>query len=440
MAAEGGPVTAPSPAFASMEAERAILGGALLDPTLMATAGGLRPGDFGREAHRRIWATCERLAEHGAAVDLVTVAAELSARGDLEASGGAPYLAGLVDGLPRVTSLEPWAAVLRDRSRRRAVASAAERLRSLASDASVTPAEAVSRALSLLDAAAQNAGAGVSIDPAAGIDAALAALLRSSQGEDAGWSCGLAALDRCLGRLRPGRLVIVAGRPGSGKTTLAANMAEAVASAGGSVYFASYEMTGAELNTRRLMAASGVPASRFGYPHVTLTGREAAALEGAAAELRGRRFIVDEGGADVAELRARARYVQAKAGLDLVVVDYLQLVPPGDAVRRADSREREVAAVARSLKRLAQELGVTVLAGAQLNRALEGRQDSRPRLSDLRESGSIEQDSDVVAMLHPCEEGDVVELLVRKHRHGPASECRLSFDGGRYRFQAEGHE
>jgi replicative DNA helicase len=425
-----------APAFASMEAERAILGGALRDSNLIATTGGLRPGDFGREAHRRIWATCERLAGRGEAVDLVTVAAELTARSDLEAVGGAAYLGGLVDGLPAVTSLESWANVLRDRSRRRAVATAAERLRTLAGDPSVTPADAVSRAFSVLDAAAGEAGSLTSLDSAAGVDAALASLLRSARGEDTGWSCGLAPLDRCIGHLRPGRLIIVAGRPGSGKTTLAVNVAEAVAGAGGAVYFASYEMTAAELNTRRIIAASKVPASRFSYPHVTLTGREASALESAAADLRGRRFIVDEAASDGAELRARARYIQAKSGLDLVVVDYLQLVPPGEAGKRADSREREVAAVARSLKRLAQELKVTVLAGAQLNRALEGRQDSRPRLSDLRESGSIEQDSDVVAMLHPAEAGDTVELLVRKHRHGATSECQLTFDGSRYRFEA----
>ena len=270
---EGRPLNAPP--FASMEAERAILGGALLDCNLIATAGGLRPGDFYREAHRRIWATFERLAGRGSVVDLVTVAAEMSAQSELEACGGAPYLAGLVDGLPVVTSLEPWANVLRDRSRRRAVANAAERLRTLAGDASVTPTEAVSRAFAALDAVAGEAGAIVGLDPAAGVDSALAALLRSAKGEDAGWSCGLAALDRCIGHLRPGRLLIVAGRPGSGKTTLAVNVAEAVAGAGGAVYFASYEMTAAELNARRLIAASGVPASRFSYPHVTLTGREA---------------------------------------------------------------------------------------------------------------------------------------------------------------------
>lgn len=425
-----------APAFASMEAERAILGSVLLDPNLMATAAGLRPGDFWKEAHRRIWATCERLAGRREAVDLVTVAAEMRAQDEFEACGGAPYLAGLVDGLPAVTSLEHWASLLRERSRRRAVAIAAERLRTLAEDTSVTPAEALSRALALLDSAMQSAGAVVGLDSAAGVDAALASLLRSAKGEDAGWSCGLAPLDRCIGRLRPGWLTIVAGRPGSGKTTLAVNVAEAVAAAGGAVYFASYEMTAAELNTRRLIAASGVPASRFTYPHVTLLEREASALEDAAGELRQRRFIVDESGADVGELRARARYVQAKVGLDLLVADYLQLIPPGDTVRRADSREREVAAVARSLKRLAQELKVTVLAGAQLNRALESRQDPRPRLSDLRESGSIEQDSDVVTMLHPAEGGDSVDLLVRKHRHGPTSECRLTFDGSRYRFEA----
>lgn len=428
-------MTAP-PVFASMEAERAILGSILSDSTLLGTAGGLRPGDFYREAHKRIWASFERLAGRGAAVDLVTVVADLQADSSLEPCGGAPYLAGLVDGLPAVRSLEPWANVLRDRSRRRAVATAAERLRTLAEDGSVTPTEALSRALAMLYSATEAAGAAVSLDPATGVDAALASLLRSARGEDAGWSCGLAPLDRCIGRLRPGWLTIVAGRPGSGKTTLAVNVAEAVAAAGGAVYFASYEMTAIELNTRRIIAASGVPASRFSYPHVTLLGREASALEDAAAELRQRRFIVDEAGADIAELRARARYVQAKGGLDLLVADYLQLIPPGDAVKRADSREREVAAVARSLKRLAQELKVTVLAGAQLNRALEGRQDSRPRLSDLRESGSIEQDSDVVAMLHPVEGGDTVELLVRKHRHGPMAECQLTFDGPRCRFEA----
>jgi replicative DNA helicase len=425
-----------SAVFASLEAERAVLGGVLLDQTLIGTTGGLRPGHFGREPHRRIWAAYERLAGRGETVDLVTVTAELSARGDLGPAGGPMYLAGLVDGLPSAVTLEPWANVLRDRARRRAVAGAAERLRTIASDPSVTPAEAVSQALAALDRATQAAGAALVLDPAAGVDAALASLLHSAKGDTPGWSCGLAALDRCIGRLQPGWLVTLAGRPGSGKTTLALNIAEAVASDGGAVLFRTYEMTAEELNRRRVIAASGVPASRFAYPPVTMLANEARALDDAANHLRARRLIVDDAGGDLAELRAQSRYMQVKMGLDVIVADYLQLIPSGDPVRRAESREREVAAVARNLKRLAQELKVTVIAGAQLNRALEGRQDSRPRLSDIRESGSIEQDSDVVAMLHAPEGAEGVEVFVRKHRHGPVSECQLTFDGSRYRFEA----
>ena len=253
-----------------------------------------------------------------------------------------------------------------------------------------------------------------------------------------GLPTGFRDLDELTSGLQPGNLVIVAARPGIGKSSLAMNIAHNVAVAGGSVAVFSLEMSRHEVGMRMLCSAARVPwdrirSKRVGPDDWVRVVQAAERLHDAPLS------IVDSGNVNIVDVRAKARRMRSsKTGLALIIVDYLQLMTSA-AVRRPDNRQQEVAEISRSLKLLAKELGIPVLALSQLNRNPETRADKRPQLSDLRESGSLEQDSDVVAFIHrddaDPEKKKEAELILAKHRNGPTGSIKLMFEPSLTQFR-----
>ncbi|MBI3932397.1 MAG: AAA family ATPase [Acidobacteria bacterium] len=422
------------PALQNAEAERTVIGAVLVNPSLLPSAT-LRPSDFAGAAHRIIWSAILKLDEAGTPIDHVTLRDALLTSGQLEASGGVGYVGSLGDGVPRISNVEAWVAIVRDRARLRAVTVAAERMLTMARSGTADAHEVLERGQQALASVAEAVGAQVNLDVATPIEEAIRDLEASARSEGRGFKTGIADLDRRIGQLLPGQVVLVAARTGLGKSTLLANLGDAIAAQGGTVLLISAEMSAREINRRRVLAEARVRADRFEPNGVTPLRRERDAIAAAAETLKERRFIVEASAPAPLELRCKARFVKAAIGLDCLMVDYLQLLPPGPG-RRGETREAEVARVSRALKRLAQDLEVVVIAAAQLSRAPEQRKDGRPRLSDLRESGSQEQDADVVLLLHQEDEtSSTAEVIVGKHRNRGRGSVKVRFEGTYHRFE-----
>lgn len=395
----------------------------------------LRPDDFAVESHRLIFGAMLALADRGQRPELPALAMELQARGELERAGGpaevgklvthwhglpagAAYHAGLVKNASILRRLEEVGGQLREWSRcpaagaqeilaqaERAVLEISESARS--ADA-VPVGTAVSEAMLRIDAAA------------------------SRQDDVTGVPTGLADLDRTLAGLHDGELILAAARPSVGKTTLAIHLAAAAARRGLPVLFVSLEQTRAELAERLLCREAMVDSTRVrtGRP----AGDEVARLSEAAARIAEWPLAIDDqAGQTVTQIAAAARRQKSRRGLRLLVLDYLQLVSPSD--RRAP-RQEQVADISRRLKLLARDLACPVVAAAQLNRGVEDRgKAARPRLSDLRESGSQEQDADVVLLLHrDAESPGTLDVIVGKQRNGPTRTVEVSYTAAYYRF------
>jgi len=421
------------------DAEAGVIGCLLLRPDLLADVldTGLAPGDFYTPRWAAAFSAVLALAGRGDAVDTLTVAGELAggahgavsdvgdlagAMGEVPASGHAITYAGRVVSCARV---------------RRVIAATAEIADAgYGPDAIVDPQRFADDAERVLLAA--TAGPGDDTAPKLLVDVldeAIAELRRRAAGEKLGAETGFVDLDRLTGGLRPGQLVVIGARPSMGKSALALDIALNVAGMNGPVLFVSAEMGSGEL-ANRVLAGGGVSSDRI------LAGR----LDETDFRRLGHRddtlakvplVIDDSPGATLAGIRARARRQASRDGLALVVVDYLQLVEAGG---RRERREAEVAEISRGLKALARELHVPVIAAAQLNRGVELRTDKRPYLADLRESGQVEQDADLVLLLHRPAVYDAdadpgaAELIVAKHRHGPTGTVPLTWMPARMRF------
>jgi replicative DNA helicase len=418
----------------NLEAERVVLGAVLGDREAPASAA-LKPADFASQAHRRIWTAILELDADGVVPDLVSLKDRLSAHGDLQSVGGPAFLGSLVDGLGRVSNLEGWCSIVQKYSGLRAVRAVALRMLALAQTPDVSAHDVLEQGMALLTDASLRVGATVDLDVEGAIAAARRNLAAKAEGEGRGFRTGLGDLDKRIAPLLPGQFGIVAARTGVGKSTLLANIGDGIAAAGGTVLLLSAEMARTEIDERRLLAEARVPSSHFEAGGISPSLRDWAAVDGAVAALKKRSFIVDASSPTPAETRAKARYVKAAHGLDVLLVDYLQLLPPGPG-RKGENREQEVARVSRSLKRLAQDLDVCVIAAAQVNRAPEARRDKRPLLSDLRESGALEQDTDLVLLIHQDDEAEgEAEIRVAKHRNrGPSGWFKVRFEGAIHRF------
>lgn len=423
-----------------LEAERAVLGSAIARPELVLDlAPILTPGDFYAPSHGSIYEALLELAERGEPIDYLSVGAALRQRGDLEVVGGQDFLFALASGL----ALSHFAALhharrVRDLARRRRLREAGRRIYELATETETVD-EAERLAELELAHATEERGEDGPVPIGALIDAELeAGFARADQvgGED-GIRTGFASLDREQGRLRPGELVVVAARPAVGKTSLGLDIVRRVAARGERVLLFSLEMDGVRLARRKLVAEAGGDAGgwRDGAP---LGEQARARYRAAALRLRNLPIVLDDSReTSLSRLRLRALREHRRAPLSLIVVDYLQLLSGSD---RKASRHEQLAEVGRALRALAKDVACPLIALAQLNRETERREDKRPRLADLRESGAIEADADRVWALHrpalydPQAPADAAQLIILKSRDGRTCEVALQWIGERTTF------
>ena len=432
----------------SMEAERSILGAILLDNSLYDQAAEhLTPDDFSLDAHRRIYSRMRDLQESGRPVDMITLVEELDRRKEVEAIGGVAYLSSLIDGVPERPTIEHYVRIVRNKALLRGLINVAQNAIAEAIEHSDEAEEVLGRAEQAIFQLSENRiGQGFLDIPSIikGSFGSLEELYKRGQ-EITGLATHYTLLDKLTSGLQPSDLIIIAARPSMGKTAFAMNIAENAAVLDGKVVGVfSLEMSREALLMRMLASHAQVDSKdlRQGF----LTKDDMRKLTRATEELsHSKLFIDDSPGISVSEMRAKARRLRQTEGLDLLIVDYLQLmsaVPIGG--KRFENRTQEVSAISRGLKALAKELKVPVVALSQLSRAPESRGgDHRPQLSDLRESGSIEQDADVVAFIFreevykkddPDLEGRA-ELIVAKQRNGPTDMIRMAFIKRYTRFE-----
>ena len=431
-----------------LDAEVCVLGSMLIDPEVIGEVVGLlRPEDFYREAHRRIFSALLALYDGGKGVDEILVREELRRRGDLEAVGGPEAIVNILDRVPTAAHAVHYAGIVRDASIRRGIIAAADRVIRGAF-------EGASRGRELLDEA-ESSFYSLDRDSELNEGSRIGEILKQvffkidriqkHEGAVTGLATRFPDLDEKTNGLQPGEMVVVAGRPSMGKTTLALSLLEHAAIVEKKpVALFSMEMGKEQIVQNMLCSRAKVEGNRLrrGF----LADEDYAKLSGALAGLsEAKIFIDDTPGLTPLSLRSRARRLHKKEGIRLVVVDYLQLMA-GGLSRREENRQQEISYISRSLKELARELGIPVVAISQLNRGVEGRADHRPMMSDLRESGAIEQDADVVLLLHREEyyehdeqrkkelEGQT-ELIIAKNRNGPTDKINLVFLSKFMRFE-----
>jgi len=420
----------------NLDAERFVLGSILMDDSqFIQVAGSLEGEDFSLEKHRRIFQRMADLSERGERIDRVTVANELLRYNELESCDGLSYLVSLDDGLPRIFNLDSYVRIVKDKSILRRIIFTSQHLMNRCLVGEEDPEQILAGAEeSLLKLGDSRMKTGLA-SPAQVIEeyqGGLNAFLDPSK-RIKGISTGYTKLDEMTGGLHAGELIILAARPSMGKTALALNIAQHVATRlNETVAVFSLEMSKESLLTRMLCATARVDSQRFraGY----LNQDERRKLQAAAAQLvEAPLFIDDTAGASLMEMHAGLRRLQQQRKLGLVVVDYLQLM---SGRGRFENRNQEISTISRGMKLLAKELSVPMLVLSQLSRAPETRQgDHRPQLSDLRESGSIEQDADLVAFIfreevYKRDREDLrglAELLVAKQRNGPIGKIDLVF-------------
>ena len=426
----------------SSEAERAVLGAVLLDNALFdQTSEILTTGDFYLEGHRSIFSTMERLSSDSRAIDSLTLREELQKENTLEVVGGVAYIASLLDGVPRVSSVEHYARIVKEKSLLRKLIHSANEILLRGISNEEDPLELLERAeKSIFDISQEKIKSGfVQLQDLLTASYENIEALYQRKEMITGISTGFVDLDRLTSGFQPADLIIVAARPGLGKTSLVVNIAQHAAIQNEKVIgIFSLEMAAQQLVTRMLCAEARVDSHkvRSGYLSKEDWNRLAKTMSKLA---RAQIFIDDAPGISLMEMRSKARRLKAEHGLDLLIVDYLQLMAGTAAGSRVryENRQQEISAISRSLKGLAKELQVPLIAVSQLSRAPEQRRgDHRPQLSDLRESGSIEQDADLVLFIYredlykkeeDLEEQGVVQIIIGKQRNGPTGVVKLAF-------------
>ena len=433
----------------SVEAEQSLLGGLLLDNQAFDKIADLVTAeDFYRDDHRRIYRHLAKLIEHGKPADVVTVAESIEASEDKERTGGPAYLGSLAQNTPSALNIRRYAELVRERSVQRRLIQVATEI----AESALAPSgkeigqlldEAESRILEVGERGQRGTQGFEPIQPVlARVFERIDHLYHQENKSDVtGLPTGFADLDERTAGLQEGDLVIVAGRPSMGKTAFALNIAEHVAVEDGvPVAIFSMEMGATQLAMRMLGSIARVD------QHKMRTGRlndeEWSRLSTAMGKLHDAPIFIDETGAlNALELRTRARRIHRQCGkLGLVMVDYLQLM---SASSTGENRATEISEISRSLKALAKELGAPVVALSQLNRALETRPDKRPMMSDLRESGAIEQDADLILFIYrdevyypeKPESKGTAEVIIGKQRNGPIGKINMTFLGEHTRFE-----
>jgi replicative DNA helicase len=431
---------------ANLDAEKTILGAILLDNSSHSEAAEvLKPDDFSLDSHRRIYLRMCELMDTSRAVDIVTLANELARYKEVESVGGVAYLASLTEGLPRRPVIEEYIRIVKDKSLLRKLMGICSMAIARAADQSENAIDVLGLAeAELMKVTEEGVNDGFqSLDQIVQHSFGTIDNLYKQSREVTGLATDFTAFDRLTSGLQKGELIIIAARPSMGKTALAINIAQnAAINHKAIVAVFSLEMSKESLLRRMLASQAWVDQQLI---QKGFLGKEAhAKLQTALGELvESHMFIDDTAGISLAEMRAKARRLKHKQnGLDLVVVDYLQLMSatvPSSGKKNYENRTQEVSAISRGLKALAKELDVPVVALSQLSRASERRgDDKRPLLSDLRESGSIEQDADVVAFIHreayynrseELSDADKAksEIIIAKQRNGPTDTIFLNW-------------
>jgi replicative DNA helicase len=430
----------------SPDAERAVLGSVVINNhAFYRIIGIVDTPDFFRDANRTIFATMRSLAEQSRPIDLLTLKEELARNGMLESVGGSAYISSLVDLVPDVANVERYAQIVKEKSMLRRLIVMGNSVMRAALDAPTEAGDVLSIAEKSLYAIAEGTmeRSFVSLDRITRTNMAAIEQIHSNAGRlVTGLPTGYDRFNEMTSGFQPGDLIILAARPSMGKTSFMMNIAESIALPGRdgqpragdrlySVGVFSLEMSKEQIGLRILSSESGV--SNHLIRSGMLSERNWRDLAEASARLaKGKIFIDDTPGMDPLEMRAKSRRLKMEAGLDMIMVDYLQLM---SIKGKIESRQQEVSQISRSLKAIAKELGVPLLSLSQLSRRSEQRTgDHRPQLSDLRESGSIEQDADLVAFIYrdevynkETEEKGIAEIIIAKQRNGPIGDFKLVF-------------
>ncbi len=427
----------------NLDAERSVLGAILLDNNALNPAiEHLRPEDFFLDQHRRVFTQMIALGEGQQAIDLVTLTEELNRKGDLEASGGAPYLASLADGMPKVSNIEHYARIVKEKAILRNLIHTTHNIQQRAFEGEDGADAILDGAESDIFALAEDR-VRVGLLPIKDIVRdnfeRLERIFREGK-SITGIPTGYVELDKLTSGLQPSELLILAARPSQGKTALALNLMENIAIRGGHpVAMFSLEMSKESLLQRLVASVAQIDAHKFRTGHLSKEDwRRMTESLGtiSAAPL----WLDDAGSISVLEIGAKARRLKREKGLSMLVVDYLQLITGRG---RFGNRQEEVSSISRGLKGLAKELQIPVLVLSQLTRAPE-RDERGPQLSDLRESGAIEQDADVVMFIYrphffkagaTPEEREETELRIAKQRNGPTDMVKFVFRSRFTRFE-----
>ncbi|WP_033827391.1 replicative DNA helicase [Bacillus andreraoultii] len=419
----------------NIEAEQAVLGAIFIEPESLTVASeSLLPEDFYRSAHQKIFSIMLSLNDRGMAVDVVTVSEELAASDQLENIGGISYLMELANSVPTAANIEYYAKIVEEKSLlRRLIRTATDiaqdgytredEVESLLTEAEKRILEVANR---------KNAGAFQDIKDVLVKTYDHIEQLHSRKGDITGIPTGFNDLDHMTAGFQRNDLIIVAARPSVGKTAFALNIAQNVATkTDENVAIFSLEMGAEQLVMRMLCAEGNINAQNLRTG--SLTDEDWKKLTMAMGSLSNAGIYIDDTpGIRVQEIRAKCRRLRQEHGLGMIVIDYLQLIQGNG--RSSDNRQQEVSEISRSLKALARELEVPVIALSQLSRSVEQRQDKRPMMSDIRESGSIEQDADIVAFLYrddyydkESENKNIIEIIIAKQRNGPVGTVQLAF-------------
>ncbi len=429
-----------------LAAEASVLGAMMLSKDAIAdVVEHLREGDFYKPAHTTIYGVVVDLYGRGEPVDALTVSGELTRRGELARVGGAPYLHTLVQGVPTAANASYYAQIVRERSILRRLVEAGTRIVQIGYAGQGEIDDVVDRAQAeIYDVTDRRTSEDYKpLSELMGDALTEIEAIGSHGGERVGVPTGFEDLDKVTNGLHPGQLVIIAARPAIGKSTLALDFARAASIKSGltSVFF-SLEMGRNEIVMRLLSAEAGVSLHHMRSGSMNDNDWQKLARKMSAVS-EAPLFIDDSPNLTMMEIRAKARRLKQKHNLKLIVLDYMQLMTSG---RRVESRQQEVSEFSRQLKLLAKELEVPIIALSQLNRGPEQRTDKKPMLADLRESGSLEQDADVVILIHRDDAYDrdspragEADLIMAKHRNGPTATVTVAFQGHYSRFVDMAH-
>lgn len=420
----------------SVEAEQSVLGAMLIEKeAIIKVMEILKPEDFYRESHRVIYQAVLSLANRSEAVDIITVTEQLRKDDKLEAVGGISYVTSLANAIPTAANVGHHARIVEEKALLRGLITTATHIAGMGYDANEEVEQILDQAEKMiLGVSGRKAGPGFTPIREI-ISKAMTKIeeLYQSKGGITGLPTGFKDLDRLTSGLQPSDLILVAARPSMGKTAFTLNIAQHVAlREKKAVAFFSLEMSKEQLVQRMICAEAAIDSAKLRIGD--LADSDWPKLVNACNRLyEAPLFIDDTAGITAAQMRSKARRLKIEHGLRLIVIDYLQLMQ-GSSSKNSENRQQEISEISRSLKALARELNVPIIALSQLSRSVEARQSKKPLLSDLRESGSLEQDADIVSFLYredyynpETDNKNITEVIIAKHRNGPVDTVRLFF-------------